>query len=258
MEEIWKPIPNIENYYEVSNFGNVRSKERIRKQGSGVSTLRPRILCQKENRCGYNTVHLSYNGISITKSVHRLVALTFIPNPNNLPCVNHKDENKKNNYVCIKKDGTVDLKKSNIEWCSYKYNTNYGSTQSRRISKINKSVFSYNIHTGVYDEYESIKYASIVLKLDSSAITAVCKKKKRTTHGYIFRYKGELLSDKEIELAKTYQKRVVMLSIEGNFIKEFSSLSEASRETNTPLSCISLCCTGKQDSTKGYKWSLKI
>ena len=254
MDEVWKRIPGFEKYYEASNLGKIRSIKRIRLQGSGVTTLTPCILSAKLDRNGYFQVHLSCDGKSVTKKVHRLVALAFLPNPHNLPCINHKDEDKKNNYICVNADGSIDLMKSNLEWCTYKYNSNYGSGIARKVESTNKAVYSYNIYNGETIEHRSIKEASKLLKLNPSAITAVCKKKKRTTHNYIFRYKGESLTDEDIESAKSFRKAVIMLSMDGKFIKEFDSMTDAARETNTPLSCITLCCNGKQRYSKGYKW----
>lgn len=257
MKEVWKKIPDFEEYYEISNSGEVRSIKRLRVQGLGMSMLAPRILSPTLDRNGYYRVHLSCNGKSVTKKVHRLVAMAFLPNPHKFPCINHKDENKQNNYICVNADGSVDFEKSNLEWCTYKYNTNYGNAISRKVESTNKAVYSYNIENGEIINYKSIKEASTLLRLDPSAITAVCKKKKRTTHGYIFRYKMECLADEEIELAKSFYKPVIMLSMNGEFLKEFPSISDAATETNTPLSCISLCCNGKQKYSKGHKWIFK-
>lgn len=99
--EQWLDIENFEGLYEVSDKGNVRN---IR---SG------RILIPKITNKGYNTICLSREGIKYNFQVHRLVAKTFIPNPNDYPYVNHKDENKLNNSV------------DNLEWCTSKYNSNY-------------------------------------------------------------------------------------------------------------------------------------
>ena len=101
MEE-WKNIIGYEGLYEVSNKGNVRNVRR--------NTL----LKLSKNNYGYINVYLYKNGIRTGFRVHRLVALTFIPNPDNLPQVNHKDEDKNNNSV------------DNLEWCDHKYNVNYG------------------------------------------------------------------------------------------------------------------------------------
>ena len=114
--EIWKDIEGYEGLYQVSNKGRIKSLNRIDSRGRKVNE---KILSSKPNNKGYLRVHLYKNGKRKPFSVHRLVAIAFIPNPNNLLEVNHKDENKENN--------TVD----NLEWCNRKYNTNYGSRNER-------------------------------------------------------------------------------------------------------------------------------
>lgn len=83
---------------------------------------------------GYIQIRLNKYGKGKKYYVHRLVAEAFIPNPDNLPEVNHKDENKQNNFVYINEDGTVDLEKSNLEYCDHLYNCNYG-TRNKRVSE---------------------------------------------------------------------------------------------------------------------------
>lgn len=128
MKETWKPIKNYEGLYEVSNKGQVRSLNYKR-------TGEIKILKLRVNKYGYLQVHLSKNGKHYAKSIHRLVAQTFIPNPNNYSQVNHKDEKRDNNNV------------ENLEWCNCKYNNNYGN----RNKKISESIsgekhFMYGKH----------------------------------------------------------------------------------------------------------------
>lgn len=123
MDEIWRSIPGYEGKYEVSNLGRVKSLEHTVQQLNRWGKLQTRtyperILDPKGNKSDYKSVSLcgkSYN-------VHRLVAKTFIPNPDNLPYINHKDEDIHNNCV------------DNLEWCTPEYNNNYG-TRNARISK---------------------------------------------------------------------------------------------------------------------------
>jgi len=106
--EIWLDIANYEGKYQVSNIGNIRS---INYHRSGVDKL---MKTQKLNN-GYYSVGLTLNGVTKRFLVHRLVAEAFIPNPDKLPQVNHKDEDKSNNIV------------DNLEWCTFEYNLYYGS-----------------------------------------------------------------------------------------------------------------------------------
>ena len=115
-EEIWKPIEGYEGLYEVSNTGRVRSIDRY---DSRNHFRRGRILKLSYDTVGYLIVGLHSNGKKKTYLVHRLVAPAFIPNPDNLPQVNHRDEDKTNNRV------------ENLEWCDSKYNLSYGTRNIR-------------------------------------------------------------------------------------------------------------------------------
>lgn len=106
-KEIWKDIKHYEGIYKISNHGRVWS---IHKRDYKTPSV-------KDN--GYLVVQLYKNGKMHNEYIHRLVALTFIPNPNNLPQVNHKDECKKHNSV------------DNLEWCDCTYNNNYGTARER-------------------------------------------------------------------------------------------------------------------------------
>ena len=126
MVEEWKDIViekggqvfDYTGLYQVSNLGRVRSLDRIDGMGRKVEE---KILKLGNNK-GYQSVFLHKNGKAKIFQVHRLVATAFIPNPDNLPVVNHKDENPSNNCV------------DNLEWCTQKYNINYG-TSIERMSK---------------------------------------------------------------------------------------------------------------------------
>lgn len=116
MEEVWKDIPGFEGYYQVSNLGKVRSLDRVKSDGI---RMKGRIRKTHLDSCGYELVQLRADNRIKHYSVHRLVALAFIPNPNNLPQVNHIDEVRNHNEA------------SNLEWCTVLYNQNYGRRRER-------------------------------------------------------------------------------------------------------------------------------
>lgn len=133
--EIWK---DIDDCYQVSNYGSVRSKDRtiVCKNGK-VINRKGKVLKPQKISNGYLAVYISdENGKQVWKYVHRLVAEAFIPNPDNLPQVNHKDEDMTNNFVWVNPDGSIDPNRSNLEWCTCQYNVNYG-TAKERIRKTN-------------------------------------------------------------------------------------------------------------------------
>ena len=128
--EEWRDIKGYEGLYQISNYGRVKSLDRIVRHGKGnyCRVIKSRILKNNIENNGYYCVVLSKNGKTKTYTVHNLVAFTFLPNPNNLPCVDHKDGNKLNNIVWINKDGSIDLIKTNLKWCTYKENANNPNT----------------------------------------------------------------------------------------------------------------------------------
>lgn len=111
LTEYWSDIPNYEGYYQVSNYGNVRSLDRVIKEKTGkTQTLKGRVLKQRINPGGYYYIGLGKNGTKATFAIHQLVAQAFIPNPNNKRIVNHIDGNKLNNSL------------ANLEWSTYSEN----------------------------------------------------------------------------------------------------------------------------------------
>lgn len=176
--EIWKPIVGFENLYEISNYGRVKSLPKKR----GRFIQKGKILKLKIKKTGYQYIDLHKNGINKTFSVHRLVALTFIPNPENLPCVNHKDETRINNYV------------ENLEWCTHKYNTNYGTCHKKTEIKRKKAVLQFDKNNNFIKEWDSAKDVENNLNIASSSICHVCKCKLKTAGGFIWKYKDEIKS----------------------------------------------------------------
>ena len=134
MLEIWRTAIYkgviYEGLYKVSNLGRILS---LNYKNTGKAEL----MNPSDDGGGYLHVVLSKNGETKTCKVHRLIAETLLPNPENLPEVNHKDEDKTNNFVFLNEDGTVDKEKSNLEWKNHRDNCNHG-TRNERIAKANK------------------------------------------------------------------------------------------------------------------------
>ena len=188
--EIWKTAVYdgeiYEGLYKVSNLGRILSL-------NYRNTGKPGLMTPVEDTDGYFTVQLWKNEKPKTCKVHRLVAQTFIPNPDNLPQVNHKDEDKTNNFVFLNKDGSVDKEKSNLEWKSPKENSNHG-TRNERIAKANtngirsKRVLQLSLDGELIREWPSIGECSRN-GFSKGNVWACCNGKKPHYKGYIWRYK---------------------------------------------------------------------
>ena len=167
MKEVWKDIKGWEGRYQVSNLGRVRSLDYTYKQSHGYRTREGMILKSSLKENGYARVSLGRNN---QKLIHRLVAETFIPNPENKRTVNHKDGNKQNNCV------------DNLEWATHQENNIHAL--DNELIKTRKRVLC--IETG--EIYKSVTEAS---KQNKGNITPCCKNSNRTSGGFHFKYLEE-------------------------------------------------------------------
>ena len=188
--EVWKTAVYdgeiYEGLYRVSNLGKILIL-------NYRNTGKAKLMKPSQEKNGYLKIVLSKNRKRKTCRVHRLIAETFLENPENLPQVNHKDEDKTNNFVFLNEDGSVDKEKSNLEWKTPKENSNHG-TRNERIAKANtngkksKKVLQFTLDGEFIREYPSIMECERN-GFYSSAVCRCCNGKQKTAYGYIWKYK---------------------------------------------------------------------
>lgn len=217
MEEIWKDIKGYEGLYQVSNIGRIKSLGRtvikISLKGNIFTKSYPeKLLKFSKDTKGYLRTSLALNGINRTIKVHRVVAQAFIPNPNNLEQVNHKDGDKKNNNVY------------NLEWCNNQKNQNHSWTTGLRKkgkqhwsygkqpeglkkyleehkgvnhpsyglkgikNKNSKKIIQYDSKNNFIKKWDSMADVHRLLGLNTGTICQCCKGKRKTAGGYIWEY----------------------------------------------------------------------
>lgn len=186
MIEIWRDIKDYEGLYQVSNLGRVKS---LNYHCSG----KERILKPIKDGRGYTFVILHKNRIKKHFLIHRLVASAFLENPENLPQVNHKDEDKTNNFVGTPEN---EYKDGNLEWCSNEYNINFGTANKRRSEKntngkLSKLVLQYTLDGTFVKEYPSTQECGRN-GFDFRKVSLCCLGKRKSHKGYIWKYKETL------------------------------------------------------------------
>lgn len=170
--EIWKDIEELNGDYQISNLGRLKRTKKYRNQFTEWKSNK--ILKWQKDKDGYlvTSIKNPLTGKYTSYKAHRLVAKAFIPNPNNYPQVNHKDENKENNNV------------NNLEWCTSLYNNHYGT----KLEKQNKSVKQYDKFGNLLRVWDSVTVAGETLGIDKSHIVKCCRGKTKTAYGFIWKY----------------------------------------------------------------------
>lgn len=183
MKEIWKDIKGYEGFYKISNLGNVKSLKRYVKNKNGKRIVEEKILTNYINNSGYYAVNLRKECAIDIKRIHKLVAEAFIPNPNNLPQINHIDGNKLNNNI------------KNLEWCDCSYNVKeaFRLGLNKHIDFVKrKSILQYDLNNKFIKEWKSIYDAWKNTGIQRSCINKACQGKQKTAGNYIWKYKEEV------------------------------------------------------------------
>lgn len=256
--EVWKDVVGYEGLYQVSNMGRVKSVKRTVSSTNpkqSWKTINERILRSapygQPLKCGgkrHLGVVLYSNGKHKTEKVHRLVAMAFIPNPNNYPIINHKDENPANNKV------------SNLEWCDQKYNLNYGGRKERWYRSIPTTpVFQYSISGQLIARYKSVAEAARIAKISRGQIHKACSGDGcHKAAGYIWRY----VNPKPQHIARLEKMRqyklstsVVQMKTDGEVVAIYDSFSDAAKAVGCKSpSSIHNAVSGKAKTSCGFKW----
>lgn len=212
-DEIWKEIQGFEGQYAVSDKGNVKNL----KNG--------RIFTGNYNGLGYKQVTLKGK----KHLIHRLTALAFIPNPNNLPCINHKNERKDDNNV------------SNLEWCTASENQRHSAHQkSCRINQL-------TLDGKLVKVWQSSKQIERETGYSQGNIIQCCRGKKRSAYGYRWEYSDPSQQHK-------HNRPVAALTKDGEFVAEYKSITEASSCLKIKYNSIYYCLNGTTKSAHGLKF----
>lgn len=157
---------------KIENFENYE----VRPNGDVINTKTGKVLKPFKDKKGYLMVTLCNNGCCKTFKVHRLVAQAFIPNPENLPCVNHKDEDKSNNNV------------ENLEWCTAEYNNNYGTRNKRSAESRSKIVLQLRENDSLVRVWPSVNEVKRQLGYSVGNIVKCCNGKRHIAYNYKWCY----------------------------------------------------------------------
>lgn len=239
--EEWRDVVGFEGLYMVSDYGRVKSLDRVIARKNGCSqTWKGKILKAKKYNSGYLFVHLSSPKLILYRSIHRIVALAFIANPNNFPQINHKDENRINNNKC------------NLEWCTSQYNNTYGRHYEKYVDSMIRNghirkIYQFTLDGKFVAEYNSIKDATE--KTGFTNLSAACKGKYSNVGGSLWSTSSEV---NKVQYGRTSKRTVCFLDGKGNIVSEYPSMREAARAHNTSHSQISYWCR-----TKNPFWKLK-
>lgn len=192
VREIWKDIKGYEGLYQVSNCGNVKSVKKTITRNNCKILIKEKIL-KKYIRQGYYAVKLYKNKTKINLPIHRLVAITYLKNDKNKPCVNHKDGNKLNNNIdnlewVTYSENTLHSYKNGLQKTSEKQRENCKKVYKYAIKKTSKKINQYDLDGNFIKQWNSINEANRSFNRKKTRINDVCKNRCKQSMGYIWKY----------------------------------------------------------------------
>lgn len=171
--EIWKDVVGFENLYKISNYGRLKS---LCSNNNSKAYNKDKIRKVFPNGKNYLSCLIYKNFTKYNRRIHRMVAQAFIPNPNNFPQVNHIDGNKWNNKI------------DNLEWCTNSENQIHVYKNNLEKPGLKRTVKQYDLNGNYIQTFEYISDATKKLNINCSSIISVCKGKRKTAGGYIWKY----------------------------------------------------------------------
>lgn len=258
--EIWKPVVGYEGLYEVSSTQQVRSVDRILKHPKGKCLVKSKLKKLQISNKGYYCVSLYKDGKGKVHLLHRIIAQAFIPNPYNMPEIDHINGDNKDNRI------------ENLRWTTRKGNMNNPVTKSRmyfyyiddsfqkrkmekrilnKRKTAPKKVYQYSLDGKFIKEYETTIQAEKETGVKKELITSSCRENgKKQAKGSLWSY--EKLEKIEYKPYSKNNKRVAQYDLDGNFIREFESIKEANSILG--LHDVGAVCRGIRKTCGGYEW----
>lgn len=258
IEEVWKDIPDYNGRYQASNLGRVRSTDKTVLKSNGCSEIyKGRVLKTFEATGGYLYVRIAEEQNKFhSVRLHRIIAKTFIPNPHNLPQINHINENKKDNRA------------ENLEWCTGKYNTNYGhraekfAISMQNNPTLSKEVNQYDLDGKYLRSFPSASEAARFLNLSKVAagrIGQCCRHLfSRGNSAYGFLWEFTTSDNKGIPIEKVQiGVPVYQYSLDNCLIKRWDNIRTAAQTLKLSESNINRACKYNR-TCGGFKWSKSL
>lgn len=233
----WKEIDGTNGLYLISDTGKVFS-------------VRTNKVLKTGFRVGYEHVELNIDGVAEKHYIHRLVAQAFIPNPNGYDIVNHKDENPANNNV------------ENLEWCTQKYNVNYGNCISKRIANRKPKasgdhpqsikVYQFDLDGNFIAEYGSVAEAGRAIGKHPCCIRKVMDGIMKSYEGYY--WSAEKVFAYNPEHKRVFKKGAILkLDDSGNVIERYTDVRKLEADGFRQIS-VNRVCRGERKTYKGFHW----